>query len=76
MDSDLIDDLDDLGSDSDGEGYDDTPAIAGSSSSGVGQKEGSDEEELTFAMAHITPPQSAPDWIKASPLADPESPFG
>lgn len=45
MDSDLIDDLDDLGSDSDGEGYDDTPANAGSSSSGVGQKEGSDEED-------------------------------
>jgi sulfide:quinone oxidoreductase len=24
----------------------------------------------------VTPPQSAPDWVKASPLADAASPFG
>lgn len=33
-------------------------------------------EALHFDMVHATPPQSAPDWIKASPLADPNSPFG
>lgn len=38
--------------------------------------EGGNEQVLEFAMAHVTPPQSAPDWIKASPLADPDSPFG
>jgi sulfide:quinone oxidoreductase len=35
-----------------------------------------DVEILHFDMVHVTPPQSAPDWIKASPLADPSSPFG
>ena len=25
---------------------------------------------------HVVPPQSAPDWIKASPLADPDNPGG
>lgn len=33
-------------------------------------------ETMTFDMMHVTPPQSAPDWIKSSPLADPNSPFG
>lgn len=33
-------------------------------------------ETMSFDMVHATPPQSAPDWIKASPLADPNSPFG
>lgn len=42
----------------------------------ISKLDGSEEETLEFTMAHITPPQSAPDWIKASPLADPESPFG
>ena len=42
----------------------------------ISKLDGSEEEQLTFTMAHVTPPQSAPDWIKASPLADPESPFG
>jgi sulfide:quinone oxidoreductase len=27
-------------------------------------------------MAHITPPQSAPDWIANSPIADPNNAFG
>ncbi len=42
----------------------------------ISKLDGSEEETLDFTMAHITPPQSAPDWIKDSPLADPESPFG
>jgi len=33
-------------------------------------------ETLHFDMMHVTPPQSAPTWIKESPLADPASPFG
>jgi sulfide:quinone oxidoreductase len=31
---------------------------------------------LGYDIMHVTPPQSAPDWVKASPLADPASPFG
>jgi sulfide:quinone oxidoreductase len=31
---------------------------------------------VNFDMAHVVPPQSAPDWVKGSPLADPENPFG
>lgn len=37
---------------------------------------GDTKSEVRFDMAHVTPPQSAPDWIKQSPLADPDSPFG
>lgn len=33
-----------------------------------------ESSHLTFDMAHIVPPQSAPDWIKNSPLADQENP--
>lgn len=33
-------------------------------------------QKLHVDVAHIVPPQSAPDWVKASPLADPNSPFG
>lgn len=32
--------------------------------------------ELKYTMAHLVPPQSAPDWVKASPLADPSDPNG
>ena len=32
--------------------------------------------DISFGMAHVVPPQSAPDWIKGSPLADPENPMG
>lgn len=32
--------------------------------------------ELEYTMAHLVPPQSAPDWVKASPLADPSDPNG
>jgi sulfide:quinone oxidoreductase len=35
-----------------------------------------DTQQLTVDVAHIVPPQSAPDWVKASPLADPQNPFG
>ncbi|MDW5330415.1 FAD/NAD(P)-binding oxidoreductase [Plantactinospora sp. KLBMP9567] len=34
------------------------------------------KEEIHYAMLHAVPPQSAPDWVAASPLADPDSPFG
>jgi len=34
------------------------------------------KERLEYDMMHIAPPQSAPDWIKASPLADPNDPRG
>jgi len=33
-------------------------------------------EEVTYDLMHFVPPQSAPDWVKASPLADKASPFG
>ncbi|GAB3257623.1 FAD/NAD(P)-binding oxidoreductase [Alteromonas gracilis] len=31
---------------------------------------------IDFDMAHVVPPQSAPDWVKATSLADPENPAG
>jgi sulfide:quinone oxidoreductase len=31
---------------------------------------------IPFDMAHVVPPQSAPDWVKKTPLADPENPAG
>ena len=34
------------------------------------------KEAIDYALLHATPPQGAPDWVKASPLADPASPFG
>lgn len=34
------------------------------------------EQRRPYAMAHLVPPQSAPDWVKESPLADPADPFG
>ena len=33
-------------------------------------------EELEFDFAHVVPPQSAPDWVKASPLSDAANPAG
>lgn len=33
-------------------------------------------QQLHADVAHIVPPQSAPDWVKTSPLADANSPFG
>jgi sulfide:quinone oxidoreductase len=34
------------------------------------------KEALDFQLLHAAPPQSAPDWIRGSSLADPASPFG
>jgi sulfide:quinone oxidoreductase len=34
------------------------------------------KESIEYDVLHATPPQSAPDWLKSSPLADPASPFG
>lgn len=34
------------------------------------------KEAIDYDFLHATPPQSAPDWIKQTPLADPASPFG
>ncbi|MFD2762559.1 NAD(P)/FAD-dependent oxidoreductase [Micromonospora eburnea] len=33
-------------------------------------------ETVDYELLHAVPPQSAPDWLKGSPLADPASPFG
>ena len=33
-------------------------------------------QNLGYTMAHLVPPQSAPDWVKASPLADANDPNG
>lgn len=33
-------------------------------------------KEMKFDMCHTVPPQSAPDFIKKSPLADSKSPYG
>jgi sulfide:quinone oxidoreductase len=34
------------------------------------------KETLGYDFLHAVPPQSAPDWVKATPLADPASPQG
>lgn len=34
------------------------------------------EEKLDYDFLHVVPPQSAPDWIKSSPLADKGNPNG
>jgi hypothetical protein len=31
-------------------------------------------ETIDYDLMHIVPPQSAPDWSKESPLADPDNP--
>lgn len=35
-----------------------------------------EQQQLPYTMAHLVPPQSAPDWVKASPLADANDPGG
>jgi sulfide:quinone oxidoreductase len=35
-----------------------------------------EKETIDYDLLHATPPQSAPDWIKPTSLADPASPFG
>ncbi len=42
----------------------------------IADTKASTKEEIGYDMMHVTPPQSAPDWVRASPLADPASPFG
>lgn len=37
---------------------------------------GDDKFSLSYDMAHLVPPQSAPGWVKAGPLADPDNPGG
>ncbi|MFF4548574.1 FAD-dependent oxidoreductase [Streptomyces sp. NPDC001435] len=37
---------------------------------------GGTKEILGYDFLHAVPPQSAPDWVKASPLTDPASPQG
>ncbi|WP_299039664.1 FAD/NAD(P)-binding oxidoreductase [uncultured Pseudokineococcus sp.] len=34
------------------------------------------KESLTYDLMHTVPPQSAPDWLKATDLADPANPAG
>lgn len=34
------------------------------------------ETTLRYDVMHVVPPQSAPDWVKKSPLADPSNPAG
>jgi sulfide:quinone oxidoreductase len=34
------------------------------------------KETVDYDILHAVPPQSAPDWLKATPLADPASPLG
>ena len=36
----------------------------------------STKDELGYDLMHVVPPQTAPDWIKPSPLADPTNPGG
>lgn len=34
------------------------------------------QESLHYDLLHVVPPQSAPDWLKLTPLADPANPAG
>jgi len=34
------------------------------------------KDSIRFDMMHVVPPQSAPDWLKATPLANPAVPAG
>ncbi|MBW4095784.1 MAG: NAD(P)/FAD-dependent oxidoreductase [Acidobacteria bacterium] len=34
------------------------------------------KESLHYDLLHVVPPQSAPDWLKLTPLADPANPAG
>lgn len=42
----------------------------------VADKKNDKSQTLPYDVMHVVPPQSAPDWIKKGPLADPASPFG
>ena len=34
------------------------------------------KDKIGYDVMHLAPPQSAPDWLKATPLADPDNPAG
>jgi sulfide:quinone oxidoreductase len=34
------------------------------------------KDSIGYDLLHVVPPQSAPDWLRATPLADPASPAG
>jgi sulfide:quinone oxidoreductase len=42
----------------------------------VTDKKAGTTQALPYTMMHLVPPQSAPDWIKKSALADPSNPAG
>ncbi len=42
----------------------------------VADNAASTKDEITYDLMHVVPPQSAPDWVKRSPLADPANPTG
>ncbi len=42
----------------------------------VADNANSTKESIGYDFMHVVPPQSAPDWLKATPLADPENPAG
>jgi sulfide:quinone oxidoreductase len=42
----------------------------------VNNAEGGTKSTLDFDFMHVVPPQSAPDWIKSSAIADPDNPAG
>ena len=35
-----------------------------------------ESEDIHYDIMHVVPKQSAPDWVKNSPLADPDNPLG
>lgn len=42
----------------------------------VADSANSTKEAIGYDMMHVVPPQSAPDWLKATSLADPANPAG
>ncbi len=34
------------------------------------------KQSISYDLMHVVPPQSAPDWLKASPVTDPANPAG
>ncbi|GEL20468.1 NAD(P)/FAD-dependent oxidoreductase [Pseudonocardia asaccharolytica] len=42
----------------------------------VTDKKNDTTHTLPYSVMHLVPPQSAPDWIKKGPLADPNNPAG
>lgn len=42
----------------------------------IGRRDGGPSERLSFDLLHAVPPQSAPDWLKHSPLAAADDPGG